>query len=371
MLKIENWQNTKILATVGPASSSYENLLALAKAGVDVFRLNFSHGTHEDHLEVINRVSYINEKYRSHIGILADLQGPKLRVGQMENDGLELKAGDIITMVNEKCIGNKEKVYMSYEQFPMDVEVGEQVLVDDGKLMFEVVETDKKSQVKLKILFDGTLKSNKGVNLPSTKISLPSLTEKDLRDLEFILTQPFNWIALSFVRHPDDMIELRKKVEAKGHPAKLIAKIEKPEAIEHIKGIIKESNGIMVARGDLGIEVPIEQLPLIQKDIIRRCLKYARPVIVATQMLDSMIQDPLPTRAEVTDVANAILDGADCLMLSGETSVGAHPIKVVRQMVRIIEKAEEKLQLKDKRPKPNRRARTLSLIHISEPTRPY
>ena len=358
MLKIENWQNTKILATVGPASSSYENLLALAKAGVDVFRLNFSHGTHEDHLEVINRVSYINEKYRSHIGILADLQGPKLRVGQMENDGLELKAGDIITMVNEKCIGNKEKVYMSYEQFPMDVEVGEQVLVDDGKLMFEVVETDKKSQVKLKILFDGTLKSNKGVNLPSTKISLPSLTEKDLRDLEFILTQPFNWIALSFVRHPDDMIELRKKVEAKGHPAKLIAKIEKPEAIEHIKGIIKESNGIMVARGDLGIEVPIEQLPLIQKDIIRRCLKYARPVIVATQMLDSMIQDPLPTRAEVTDVANAVLDGADCLMLSGETSVGAHPIKVVRQMVRIIEKAEEKLQLKDKRPKPNRRART-------------
>lgn len=358
MLKIENWQNTKILATVGPASSSYENLLALAKAGVDVFRLNFSHGSHEDHLEVINRVSYINEKYRSHIGILADLQGPKLRVGQMENDGLELKAGDIITMVNEKCVGNKEKVYMSYERFPMDVEVGEEVLVDDGKLMFEVVETDKKSQVKLKILFDGTLKSNKGVNLPSTKISLPSLTEKDLRDLEFILTQPFNWIALSFVRHPDDMIELRKKVEAKGHPAKLIAKIEKPEAIEHIKGIIKESNGIMVARGDLGIEVPIEQLPLIQKDIIRRCLKYARPVIVATQMLDSMIQDPLPTRAEVTDVANAVLDGADCLMLSGETSVGAHPIKVVRQMVRIIEKAEEKLQLKDKRPKPNKKART-------------
>ena len=311
MLKIENWQNTKILATVGPASSSYENLLSLAKAGVDVFRLNFSHGTHEDHLEVINRIAYINEKYASHIGMLADLQGPKLRVGQMEGEGLVLKAGEIITMVNEKCVGTKEKVYMSYERFPMDVEVGEQVLVDDGKLMFEVVETDKKSQVKLKILFDGTLKSNKGVNLPSTKISLPSLTEKDLRDLEFILTQPFNWIALSFVRSPEDMIQLRKKVEAKGHPAKLIAKIEKPEAIECIKEIIKESNAVMVARGDLGIEVPIEQLPLIQKDIIRRCLKYARPVIVATQMLDSMIKDPLPTRAEVTDVANAVLDGAD------------------------------------------------------------
>jgi len=289
---------------------------------------------------------------------LADLQGPKLRVGQMEGDGLDLKAGDIITMVNEKCVGNKDKVYMSYERFPMDVEVGEQVLVDDGKLMFEVVETDKKSQVKLKILFDGTLKSNKGVNLPSTKISLPSLTEKDLKDLDFILTQPFNWIALSFVRSPEDMIELRKKVEAKGHPAKLIAKIEKPEAIDHIKEIIKESNAVMVARGDLGIEVPIEQLPLIQKDIIRRCLKYARPVIVATQMLDSMIKDPLPTRAEVTDVANAVLDGADAVMLSGETSVGEHPPLVVKAMNKIIAEAERHYELLGKRPKPNRQSKT-------------
>ncbi len=358
MFKIDNWQNTKILATVGPASSSYENLLKLVQAGVDVFRLNFSHGSHEDHLEVVNRITYINEKYGIHIGLLADLQGPKLRVGQMEGDGLELKAGDTITMVNKKCVGTKEKVYMSYERFAKDVEVGEQVRVDDGKLLFEVVETDKKSTVKLKSLFDGTLKSNKGVNLPNTNISLPSLTEKDVKDLEFILTQPFNWIALSFVRSPQDMIDLRKLVEEKNHPAKLIAKIEKPEAIDHIKDIIKESNAIMVARGDLGIEVPIEQLPIIQKDIIRRCLKYARPVIVATQMLDSMIQDPMPTRAEVTDVANAVLDGADCLMLSGETSVGAHPVKVVEQMVRIIGTAEKSLQLKDKRPKPNKKART-------------
>ena len=354
MLKIENWQNTKILATVGPASSSYENLLSLAKAGVDVFRLNFSHGSHEDHLEVVNRIAYINEKYGSHIGMLADLQGPKLRVGQMEGDGLELKAGDIITMVNEKCVGNKEKVYMSYERFPMDVEVGEQVLVDDGKLMFEVVETDKKSQVKLKILFDGTLKSNKGVNLPSTKISLPSLTEKDLRDLEFILTQPFNWIALSFVRAPEDMVELRKKVEAKGHPAKLIAKIEKPEAIDNIKEIVLHSDAVMVARGDLGVEVPMERLPGIQKDIIKRCLQKSKPVIVATQMMESMITNPSPSRAEITDVANAVLDGADAVMLSGETSVGNHPDLVVKAMNKIITEAEKNYELLEKRPKPNK-----------------
>lgn len=358
MLEIESTQSTKILATVGPACSSYENLLALIKAGVDVFRLNFSHGTHEDHLEVLNRIVYINEKYGTHIGVLADLQGPKLRVGQMENGGIDLKAGEIITMVNEKCVGTKDKIYMSYEQFPQDVNVGERVLVDDGKMMFEVVETDGKSTVKLKTLYDGPLKSNKGVNLPNTKISLPSLTEKDLIDLEFILTQPFNWIALSFVRHPNDLIELRKKVEAAGHPAKLISKIEKPEAIEHLKGIIKESNAVMVARGDLGIEMPIEQLPLIQKDIIKKCLKYARPVIVATQMLDSMTESPFPTRAEVTDVANAVLDGADCLMLSGETSVGVHPVKVVQQMTRIIEQAEKKQNMKDKRPKPNPKTRT-------------
>ena len=358
MFKFDNWQNTKILATVGPASSSYENLLALVKAGVDVFRLNFSHGSHEDHLEVINRVGYINEKYGIHIGLLADLQGPKLRVGEMKDGGVPFEAGDVIVMGNEKCIGTKEKVYMSYESFAKDIKVGERVLVDDGKLIFDVIDTDGEHTVKLRAMYSGVLRSNKGVNLPNTKISLPSLTEKDLKDLDFILTQPFNWIALSFVRSPKDMAELRAKVDAKGHPAKLISKIEKPEAIHCIKDIIKESNAVMIARGDLGVEMPMEQLPLIQKSIIKKCLKYARPVIVATQMLDSMIKDPLPTRAEVTDVANAVLDGADCLMLSGETSVGAHPIKVVEQMVRIIDAAEAKIQLKDKRPKPSNKTRT-------------
>ena len=358
-MKIVDHQNTKILATVGPASSSYATLLELVKAGVDVFRLNFSHGTHADHQEVINRVTYINEKYNLHIGILADLQGPKLRVGQMENGGLKLKAGDIVTFVNEECMGTMEKVYMSYGRFAKDVKVGERVLVDDGKLVFEVVETNKEDTVRLKTLFGGTLSSRKGVNLPNTKISLPSLTEKDIKDLEFILTQPINWIALSFVRSGDDLIDLRERIEAKKHPAKIIAKIEKPEAITDMDRIIKESNGVMVARGDLGIEVPIEQLPVIQKEIIRKCIQRARPVIVATQMMDSMITNPSPTRAEVTDVANAVLDGADAVMLSGETSVGKHPVKVVEYMNKIIEETEKIFHLgDDRRPKPAAKSRT-------------
>lgn len=339
-MEIVDHQKTKIVATVGPACSSYENLLELVKAGVDVFRLNFSHGSHEDHLEVINRITYINEKYNLHISILADLQGPKLRVGKIENNALPLAEGDIVTFVNEPCIGNMERIYMSYPEFPTDVQVGEKVLVDDGKLVFEVVETNKKDTVRLKTLFGGILSSNKGVNLPNTHVSLPSLTEKDLEDLDFILTQPVHWIALSFVRSSRDIKDLRQRIDAKNHPAKIIAKIEKPEAIQKIDKIIKASNAIMIARGDLGIEVPIERLPLIQKDIIRKCIQRARPVIVATQMMDSMITNPSPTRAEVTDVANAVLDGADAVMLSGETSVGRHPAKVVEYMNKIIEEAE-------------------------------
>jgi len=358
-MKIVDHQNTKILATVGPASSPYATLLELVKAGVDVFRLNFSHGTHADHQEVINRITYINDKYNLHIGILADLQGPKLRVGQIEDNALELKAGDVVTFVNEECVGTMEKIYMSYDRFAKDVNVGERVLVDDGKLVFEVVETNNEDTVRLKTLFGGTLSSRKGVNLPKTKISLPSLTEKDIKDLEFILTQPVNWIALSFVRSGDDLIDLRKRIEAKNHPAKIVAKIEKPEAIEDIDDIIKESNAIMVARGDLGIEVPIEQLPVIQKEIIRKCIQRARPVVVATQMMDSMITNPSPTRAEVTDVANAVLDGADAVMLSGETSVGKHPAKVVEYMNKIIEETEKIFHLgDDRRPKPAAKSRT-------------
>ena len=357
-MKIVDHQSTKVVATIGPASSSYENLLELVKAGVNIFRLNFSHGKHEDHQEVITRIGYINEKYKTHIGILADLQGPKLRVGEMENNGLKIKKGDVLTFVSKKCVGTMKSIYMSYTQFAKDVQKGEKVLIDDGKLVLEVVETNKKDAVKLKVLFGGTLSSNKGVNLPQTKISLPALTKKDLADLDFILTQPVNWIALSFVRTPKELKKLRKLIDEKDHPAKIIAKIEKPEALEKLDKIIRASNGIMVARGDLGVEVPMEQLPMIQKMIISKCIQAARPVIVATQMMESMITNPSPTRAEITDVANAVLDGADAVMLSGETSVGKHPVKVVQAMNKIIEEAEKHYSMGDRRPVPTRKTKT-------------
>ncbi len=356
-MQIVDHQSTKIVATVGPASESYDNLLRLVQAGVNVFRLNFSHGSHEDHLKVINRLNYINEKYNLHIGILCDLQGPKLRVGKMEGEGLPIKEGDILTFTNEECIGNMEKIYMSYDRFAQDVNPGENVLVDDGKIVLEVVETNNKDVVKLKVKFGGVLKSNKGVNLPNTDISLPSLTPKDERDLEFILGQKVHWIALSFVRRAKDVKDLIKRIQDRNHPAKVISKIEKPEAIQNLKSIIKASNGIMVARGDLGIEMPMEQLPLLQKEIIKRCIQRARPVIVATQMMDSMITNPFPTRAEITDVANAVLDGADAVMLSAETSVGKHPVKVVESMNKIIEEAES-FYNPTFRPKANTKTRT-------------
>ena len=357
-MKVTDHQNTKIVATVGPACSSYEGLKELAVAGVDVFRLNFSHGSHDVHGTTIQRIIKVNEELGTHCSILADLQGPKLRVGKMEGDGLPVAEGQIVTFTNTECVGNAERVYMSYPQFAHDVTVGERVLVDDGTLVFEVVETNGTDTVKLKTLFGGTLKSNKGVNLPNTKISLPSLTEKDLRDLEYILTQPVNWIALSFVRYAKDLKDLRARIEAAGHPAKIISKIEKPEAIENLDKIIKHSNAIMVARGDLGIEVPMEQLPIIQKEIIRKCIQRARPVIVATQMMDSMITNPGPTRAEVTDVANAVLDGTDAVMLSGETSVGRHPALVVKAMNAIIAEAEKIYEIGMKRPKANAKSGT-------------
>lgn len=352
-LNIRNNQNTKIVATVGPASSSREMLIALIQEGVDVFRLNFSHGNHEIHQQTIELIHEIRKDHDLHVGILADLQGPKLRVGSIENNGIELEEGDIITMTNTPCEGTKEAIYMSYEDFARDVEVGEKVLVDDGKLEFEVIETDNESTVKLKTLFGGTLSSNKGVNLPQTAISQPSLTEKDLEDLEFILTQPVNWIALSFVRKAEDISELKKKISNAGHTAKVIAKIEKPEAVQNIDSIIKATDATMVARGDLGVEVPMEQLPAIQKSIIKKCIQHAKPVIVATQMMESMITNPSPTRAEVTDVANAVLDGADAVMLSGETSVGKHPNLVVQAMNKIIEEAEKHYSVEGTRPIPD------------------
>jgi len=334
-------QNTKIVATVGPACSSFNGLLELAKAGVDVFRLNFSHGTHEEHLEVIQHITNINEKYKFHLGILADLQGPKIRIGEIEEKEVLLVNNREIVFTTDKSPGTAERVHISYEFFPKEVQAGERILLDDGKLILEVVSTDKEKEVRLKIIHGGKLSSRKGVNLPDTKLSIPSITIKDREDLDFILTQPVNWIALSFVRRPEDVKELADLIEAANHSAKTIAKIEKPDAIKNIKGIIKQANGIMIARGDLGVEMAMEKLPTLQKEIIRLCITRARPVIVATQLMDSMIINPSPTRAEITDVANAVLDGADAVMLSAETSVGNHPAKVVLAMNKIITEAEK------------------------------
>ena len=335
-------QNTKIIATVGPACSSYNGLLELAKAGVDVFRLNFSHGTHEEHLEVIKHITAINEKFNFHIGILADLQGPKIRIGDIEDKEVFLLNNKEIIFTNEKTPGTPEKVYISYENFPTEVEPGERVLLDDGKLVLEVVSTDLVKEVKLKVIHGGILSSRKGVNLPDSKLTVPSMTPKDREDLDFLLTQPtINWIALSFVRKAEDVKELSDILETAGHPAKTIAKIEKPEAIRNIRKIVKQANGIMIARGDLGVETAMEKLPTLQKDIIKLCIDRSRPVIVATQLMDSMINNPSPTRAEITDVANAVLDGADAVMLSAETSVGKHPVRVVQAMNKIILEAEK------------------------------
>lgn len=352
-LIINDDQNTKILATVGPACSSYEQLLQLAITGVDVFRLNFSHGSHEVHKQTVDHIIRLNEKHNLHVGILADLQGPKLRVGKIENNELIIKEGDILTFTNEECLGNMEKIYMSYQQFASDVNVGERILIDDGKLILEVIESNKVDLVKLKVIFGGKLSSNKGVNLPDTKISLPCLTKKDLIDLEYVLTLPVNWIALSFVREAEDILDLKARIQEANHPAKVIAKIEKPEAVANIKGIVKATDAVMIARGDLGVEVAMEKLPIIQKRIIKRCLQRSKPVIVATQMMESMITNPSPTRAEITDVANAVLDGADAVMLSGETSVGKHPALVVEAMTKIISEAEKNYEMQSKRPKVN------------------
>ena len=331
---------TKIVATVGPACDTYDKLLDLVRAGVNVFRLNFSHGTHEDKGKIIEHIRNINKKEPYNIAILGDLQGPKLRVGEIENGVIEVVEGDILTFTNEKVIGTKEKIYVSYPNFHSDVKIGNIILIDDGKLEVRVLSIEKNNDVKVVVTLGGDLSSKKGINLPDTKITLPALTDKDLADLDFIIDQKLDWVALSFVRNVKDLIILRNKLEEKKSKTKIIAKIEKPEAIENIRDIIVESDGIMVARGDLGVELPIEKVPLIQKQIIKKCLHRAKPVIVATQMMESMIERTKPNRSEITDVANAVLEGADAVMLSGETATGAHPTLVVETMKKIIEEVE-------------------------------
>jgi pyruvate kinase len=341
---------TKIVATVGPACDSYEQLLALVKAGVNVFRLNFSHGSHEDKAQIIDSIRKINSTEPYNISILGDLQGPKLRVGEIQNNALEVFPGDILTFTNEKLVGTLDKIYVSYPNLHQDVTIGNKIMIDDGKMEVKVISVEPNHDVKVQVTMGGVISSKKGINLPDTKISLPALTEKDLVDLEFIIEQKLDWVALSFVRHVKDLIGLRSKLTEKNSKTKIIAKIEKPEALVNIRDIIIESDGIMIARGDLGVELPVEQVPLIQKQIIRKCLHRAKPVIVATQMMESMIDRVKPNRSEITDVANAVLEGADAVMLSGETATGKHPVLVVETMRKIImqvEKTDYRYNLED------------------------
>jgi pyruvate kinase len=334
-------KKTKIVATVGPTSESKEMLHALANAGVNVFRLNFSHGTHADHLARLTKIREINEEFGFNLAILQDLQGPKIRIGLVaEKDGVLIEPGNKLILSNTEVLGTAEKVSTPYDGMYNDVKIGDRILMDDGKLEVLVTGIDG-TDVITEVIYGGYLKSKKGVNLPNTRVSMPSVTAKDYEDLDFGLENNVEWVALSFVRTASEILKVKEYITNKGKSARLIAKIEKPEAIANIDEIIAATDAIMVARGDLGVELPAEEVPMIQKMIVEKCNKAGKPVIVATQMLESMIESPRATRAELNDVANSVLDGADAVMLSAETASGKYPILAVDSMSRTIEKVEE------------------------------
>ncbi|MET0393366.1 MAG: pyruvate kinase [Chitinophagaceae bacterium] len=338
---VHTYHKTKIVATVGPACDTYEKLLELVRAGVNIFRLNFSHGTHENKAAIIEHIRKINKTEPYNIAILGDLQGPKLRVGEIENGALKIEAGDTLTFTSkEKVVGTKERIYISYPNLHNDVNVGEKILIDDGKLEVVVSEITEAGDVKVIVTYGGILLPKKGVNLPDTAISLPAMTEKDFADFEFIVEQELDWVALSFVRKAEDIVNLKKLVTDRKSLVKVMAKIEMPSALADLRNIIVESDGVMVARGDLGVELPVEKVPMAQRNIIRKCLHRGKPVIVATQMMESMIDRVKPNRSEITDVANAVLEGADAVMLSAETATGQHPSLVVETMRKIILEVE-------------------------------
>ncbi len=334
------FNRTKIVATMGPATADPKVLAEMFEAGLDICRINFSHGNYDAVKENVEHIRTINKKHNTHVGILGDLQGPKLRIGEVKDNAAELVEGEHLVITTQECLGTKERLYITYAQFPQDVKTGELVLIDDGKIHLQVMQTNGTDEVLCKVISGGHLSSKKGVNLPNTRISLPCLTPKDLRDLDFALENDFDWIALSFVRNVNDIIELKEIIQKKGKKARVIAKIEKPEAVREIDKILKVTDGIMVARGDLGVELPMEEVPMLQKMIVTKCINSGKPVIIATQMMESMITSYTPTRAEVNDVANAVMDGADAVMLSAETSVGKYPVKVIEYMRRIISQVE-------------------------------
>lgn len=333
-------KKTKIVATLGPATNSKEIIREMIFEGVDVFRINFSHAEYSEVERRVKWIREINEEEQLNVGILGDLQGPKLRIGVVK-EGSFLLPGDILTFTNEKVEGDSKKVYMTYELFAQDVKVGERILVDDGKLIFEVIETNLKDEVKARVIQGGPLNSKKGVNLPNTKISLPALTEKDMRDALFAMKINLDWIALSFVRNAQDVVDLKNLIRKNAdHKIPIIAKIEKPEALSNIDEILLHCDALMVARGDLGVEIPMEEVPTAQKSLVDAAKLAKKPVIIATQMMESMITSLSPTRAEVNDVANSVMDGADAVMLSGETSVGKYPVQVIKTMAKILRSVE-------------------------------
>ena len=339
-------RRVKILCTIGPSSQDSAVLAQMIEAGMNVARLNFSHGTHEYHAETIDRIRTISERLQKPVAILADLQGPKLRIGKMQDGGVPIKSGEELILTNEEVIGQPGRIPIQYKELPKRVQPGERILLDDGLLELQVLDANGQ-EIRTHVVIGGVLQDNKGMNLPSASLDIPALTDKDREDAKFVLGHQVDWIALSFVRSAADVEELKAIIQRDstfGRVVPVCSKIEKPEAVRNIDAIISASDSIMVARGDLGIEVNPESVPMIQKMLIAKCLAAAKPVITATQMLDSMIRNPRPTRAEASDVANAVLDGGDAIMLSGETASGAYPVLAVQTMAKIAEEAERYLE---------------------------
>lgn len=333
-------RRTKIVCTIGPSTNTRAKIKELVLSGMNVARLNFSHGSHEDHKYVIDSIRSVAAELNYNIPILMDLQGPKIRVGKMLDGGQVLVEGSYVSITSEDVLGTTELIPIDFPNLVEDAEEDDVILMDDGLLELRVVKKMDRT-LQAVVVVGGLLKSRKGVNLPNVKISISSLTEKDIDDLNFGLSQGVDFVALSFVRHPRDVQELVSRIRAKGSNAAIISKIEKPEALNYIDDIIEESDGIMIARGDLGIEIPNERVPLVQKMIIEKCKVAGKPVITATQMLDSMINNPRPTRAESSDVANAVLDGTDAVMLSGESASGKYPFEAVKTMTKICKNVEQ------------------------------
>ena len=354
-------RKTKIIATIGPASSSKDVLMKMISRGVNVCRLNFSHLTHEKAKEIITNIKIINQELHVHTAILADLQGPKIRIGEINKPKKLSKGQEVVFSTSKK---DKNAIYIDYPSFVRDVKKGDRMLIDDGKIVLNITHSNRTNKVKAKVIFGGVLQSKKGVNLPDTIISLPSITRKDKKDLTFILTEKIEWIGLSFVRKPKDIIKLKRIIaKSKTSTARVIAKIEKPEAITNINNIITQTDAVMVARGDLGVEVPLHKIPVYQKMIVEKCIAQSKPVVIATQMLESMTDNIYATRAEVNDVANSVIDGADAMMLSGETSVGKHPVKVIdtmRKIIRDVEASRHNISKQESNKEPSKKERFMS-----------